>query len=118
MLRGLNWSIDRVVNFEIDDETVVERISGRWIHKASGRSYHTKFAPPKKAGFDDQTGEPLMQRADDNVHTIRNRLKTFHEQTTPVLRHYAGTGRVSNINAVGSIGRVWSDVKAALETGR
>jgi hypothetical protein len=62
----------------------VERVTGRWIHAASGRSYHTKFAPPKVAGVDDLTGEPLMQRKDDNAATLKSRLAAYHAQTTPV----------------------------------
>lgn len=62
----------------------VERITGRWIHPASGRSYHTKFAPPRVPGRDDITGEPLVQRKDDNADTLKARLAAFHAQTTPV----------------------------------
>lgn len=62
----------------------VERVTGRWIHPASGRSYHEKFAPPKVPGRDDITGEPLVQRKDDNADTLKNRLKAFHAQTKPV----------------------------------
>jgi hypothetical protein len=64
----------------------VERVTGRWIHPASGRSYHTHFAPPKVPGRDDVTGEPLVQRKDDNAETLKNRLKAFHAQTKPVSR--------------------------------
>lgn len=66
----------------------VERITGRWVHPSSGRSYHTKFAPPKVPGVDDATGEPLMQRKDDNAETLKARLAAFHAQTTPVIQHY------------------------------
>lgn len=64
----------------------VERITGRWIHAASGRSYHEKFAPPKTPGKDDVTGEPLMQRKDDNAETLKKRLEAYHKDTVPV-RH-------------------------------
>lgn len=62
----------------------VERVTGRWIHPASGRSYHEKFAPPKNPGVDDITGEPLIKRKDDNAETLKARLAAFHAQTTPV----------------------------------
>ena len=62
----------------------VERVTGRLIHPASGRSYHEKFAPPKKAGVDDFTGEPLIKRKDDNADTLKARLDAFHKQTSPV----------------------------------
>ena len=62
----------------------MERITGRWIHAASGRSYHEKFAPPKTPGKDDVTGEPLMQRKDDNAETLKKRLQAYHKDTVPV----------------------------------
>jgi hypothetical protein len=62
----------------------VERVVGRLVHPSSGRSYHEKFAPPKKAGVDDFTGEPLIKRKDDNAETLKARLSVFHQQTTPV----------------------------------
>ena len=61
----------------------VERVTGRWIHPASGRSYHEKFAPPKTPGVDDITKEPLIRRKDDNAETLKARLAAFHQQTTP-----------------------------------
>lgn len=88
LLRGDSKELSSVIDFQVDDEVVKERIGGRWIHKASGRSYHTKFAPPKVAGKDDVTGEPLIQRPDDKPETVGARLKTFHEQTAPVLDFY------------------------------
>ena len=62
----------------------VERVTGRLVHPASGRSYHEKFAPPKTPGVDDVTGEPLVKRKDDNAETLKARLATFHKQTSPV----------------------------------
>eukprot|EP00238_Polyblepharides_amylifera_P000715 CAMPEP_0196571050 /NCGR_PEP_ID=MMETSP1081-20130531/1226_1 /TAXON_ID=36882 /ORGANISM="Pyramimonas amylifera, Strain CCMP720" /LENGTH=240 /DNA_ID=CAMNT_0041887809 /DNA_START=95 /DNA_END=817 /DNA_ORIENTATION=- len=88
MLKATGNTIDRVLNFEVPDSVLVDRVTGRWIHPASGRSYHTKFAPPKVAGKDDYTGEPLMHRADDNADTLKARLQAFHAQTKPVLEFY------------------------------
>jgi len=62
----------------------VERITGRWIHPGSGRSYHNKFAPPKQEGKDDLTGEDLIQRKDDNAETLKKRLEAYHRDTVPV----------------------------------
>lgn len=62
----------------------MERITGRWVHPASGRSYHERFAPPKTPGVDDVTGEPLVRRKDDNAETLKSRLSAFHAQTAPV----------------------------------
>lgn len=66
----------------------IAAVTGRWVHKESGRSYHTKFAPPKVPGVDDVTGEPLMQRSDDKPDTVHKRLESFHKQTAPVLDYY------------------------------
>jgi adenylate kinase len=90
MLGAQGMQIDHAINFAIPDDVLVERVTGRWIHKKSGRSYHIKFNPPKMAGKDDLTGEPLMQRKDDNEKTLVSRLQVFHAQTKPVLTHYAG----------------------------
>eukprot|EP00775_Hariotina_reticulata_P010742 gene10741-10898_t len=88
MLSARGTAIDAVLDFEVPDQLLVERVIGRWIHPASGRSYHEKFAPPKVPGRDDATGEPLVQRKDDNADTLKNRLKAFHAQTAPVIDHY------------------------------
>ncbi len=77
-----------MINLEIDEKLLIERISVRWIHKAYGRSYHTKFNPPKVVGVDDLTGEPLMQRADDTADKLKTRLDEFHNKTKPVLDYY------------------------------
>lgn len=116
MLAESGDKVTKVVNFKVDDETVVKRISGRWVHKPSGRSYHTTFAPPKVPGKDDITGEPLVQRSDDVVSTVQTRLNTFRKTTEPLLDFYAGQGKLASVNAVGPIDRVWRDVMSALES--
>jgi adenylate kinase len=80
--------LDCVVELAVDDEHIVQRLGGRWIHPSSGRSYHTIFNPPKKTGLDDVSGEALIQRDDDNEQTARKRLSVYHEQTKPLLAHY------------------------------
>eukprot|EP00850_Spirogloea_muscicola_P012790 SM000084S23126 [mRNA] locus=s84:306077:307750:+ [translate_table: standard] len=99
MLEKQGAKVDKVLNFEIPDAVLEERITGRWIHAPSGRSYHTKFAPPKVPGKDDVTGEPLTQRKDDNVETLRSRLAAFHSQTEPVIDYYQKKGAVAHIHA-------------------
>jgi adenylate kinase len=84
MLAQRGTQIDKVLNFNVPDAVLVERVTGRWVHPASGRSYHTKFAPPRVPGVDDVTGEPLVQRKDDNAETLKSRLAAFHQQTAPV----------------------------------
>lgn len=89
MLAKRAQTIDRVLDFQVPDEVLVERVVGRLVHPASGRSYHEKFAPPKVAGIDDLTGEPLIKRKDDNADTLQARLSAFHSQTAPVIEYYA-----------------------------
>ena len=78
MLANQNQQVNRVVEFKVDDEALIERIEGRRIHKASGRSYHVKFNPPKVDGIDDITGEPLIQRPDDNRESLQKRMGGYH----------------------------------------
>ncbi|MDP7157734.1 MAG: adenylate kinase, partial [SAR324 cluster bacterium] len=76
MLEELNVSLDRVIEFQVNDEAVVRRLSGRRLHQPSGRTYHVEFNPPKEEGRDNVTGEALIQREDDTADTVRNRLNT------------------------------------------
>lgn len=99
MLSDKGQTIDNVIEMKIDDELLVSRITGRLIHAESGRSYHKTFRPPKVPMCDDETGEPLMQRADDNEETLRKRLGAFHKQTQPVVDYYAQKGIYAKIDA-------------------
>lgn len=83
-----NINIDYVVEIKIDDEEIIKRMGGRRIHPASGRSYHVKFNPPQIYGKDDVTGEPLIQRDDDKEDVVKNRLKIYHAQTSPLIEYY------------------------------
>jgi adenylate kinase len=80
--------IEHVVEINADQEEIIKRISGRRIHSASGRSYHIDYHPPKQEGRDDVTGEPLIQREDDQEKTIRNRLDVYQKQTKPLIEYY------------------------------
>ena len=75
-----------VINLDVPDDEIIERIRHRWIHTDSGRIYHNIYNPPKKEGFDDQTGEPLVQREDDKEHVVRARLKAFHDANTEIVQ--------------------------------
>ncbi|XP_076889357.1 adenylate kinase 4-like [Bidens hawaiensis] len=99
MLAKQGTKIDKVLDFAIDDSILEERITGRWIHASSGRTYHTKFAPPKVPGADDVTGEPLMQRKDDTAAVLKSRLEAFHRQTEPVIEYYSKKGVVAKLPA-------------------
>lgn len=80
--------LDYVVEIKVDDEEIVKRISGRRTHQASGRVYHVDYHPPKIAGVDDITGEPLIQRDDDREEIIRKRLEVYRQQTAPLVDYY------------------------------
>lgn len=95
---------DTVVNLDLEDGKIIERICGRRMHPASGRIYHVKFSPPKTPDTDDITGEPLVQRDDDNEQTARQRLAVFRKQTLPILEYYekaAAAGQIRLIHADG-----------------
>uniref|UniRef100_A0A915E144 Lethal protein 754 n=1 Tax=Ditylenchus dipsaci TaxID=166011 RepID=A0A915E144_9BILA len=83
-----NTSLDAVVEFAVNDDKLVRRITGRLFHVPSVRSYHIEFNPPKKPMTDDVTGEKLIKRSDDNEETLRKRLSTYHSQTSPLIDYY------------------------------
>ncbi|MDA8258142.1 MAG: adenylate kinase [Betaproteobacteria bacterium] len=85
--------IDAVVEIAVDDEEIIRRMSGRRVHLGSGRTYHQVFNPPKVAGHDDITGEPLIQRDDDKEEVVRHRLQVYHQQTRPLVDFYSGLSR-------------------------
>lgn len=89
-MKKLGIGVDFVVELQVDDEDIIERMSGRRIHPASGRIYHVKFNPPKIENQDDETGEALIQRDDDDEQTVRNRLDVYHKQTVPLIDYYSG----------------------------
>jgi len=88
MLADSGQKINLVIEFSLDDAILVERVEGRRIHPPSGRSYHIKFNPPKEEGKDDETGEELIQRPDDNADALKSRLENYHKETTPISAHY------------------------------
>ncbi|KAK4098227.1 adenylate kinase [Parathielavia hyrcaniae] len=115
MLRERKQSLQHAVELKIDDELLVSRITGRLIHPASGRSYHTTFNPPKVPMTDDMTGEPLIQRSDDNAEALKKRLATYHKQTSPVVDYYKNTGIWKAIDAAQPPNQVWKSLLAIFE---
>ena len=112
-LKDAGVSIDFVIEISVDDEQIVSRLSGRRVHEGSGRVYHIEHNPPQKAGIDDATGEPLIQREDDREETIRNRLSVYHSQTEPLVNFYKdlaqankGAPIFSSIDGLGSLDEV------------
>lgn len=121
-MRHAGVNIDVVLEIDVPDEAIIDRMSGRRVHPASGRSYHLKFNPPKVAGVDDLTGEALIQRDDDREDTVRKRLQVYQDQTRPLVAYYsqwAGTGdaaapRYRKISGTGSVEDITSRALAAL----
>ena len=114
--------IDAVINFDVADEEIIARLSGRRVHPASGRVYHIAHNPPKQEGLDDETGEPLVQREDDKEATVRKRLGVYHEQTKPLVEYYSDWAekapseapRYIYIKGVGSVDEIKEKVLGAL----
>lgn len=88
-LKDAGVKLDYVVEIEVPEEDIIERMSGRRVHQPSGRSYHVRFNPPKVEGKDDVTGEDLIQRDDDREETVRHRLSVYREQTRPLVDYYS-----------------------------
>lgn len=112
--------IDVVLEIDVPDEEIVRRLSGRRVHLDSGRVYHVVFNPPAVADVDDETGEPLIQRTDDQEETVRERLAVYHQQTKPLVDFYgkqevSGAGvRVVKVNGVASVDEIRDDISTAL----
>ena len=118
MLAESSEYVSKVIALEVPDEILEERICGRWIHKASGRSYHVKFMPPRVTEpqmLDDITGEPLEQRSDDTAAVLKTRLATYHAQTVPVFNHYSEKAGVCHkVNSDQTVEAVWSEIEKAM----
>ena len=113
MLQQQEKKLEHAIELQIDDGLLVSRITGRLIHPASGRSYHKIFNPPKETMKDDVTGEPLIQRSDDNEEALKKRLVTYHQQTFPVVSYYQKTGIWKKIDASQEPGQVWKSLLQA-----
>jgi len=95
-LKEAGVAIDAVIEIDVADSVIVERMSGRRAHLASGRTYHVVFNPPKVEDKDDETGEELVQRADDKAEVVLDRLRVYHEQTAPLVNYYQGVAAVDS----------------------
>ena len=121
-MKAAGVKLDLVLEIDVPDEAIIERMSGRRVHVASGRTYHLKFNPPKVAGKDDVTGEDLIQRADDEEATVRNRLDVYKKQTRPLVDYYsnwaaggdADAPRYRKISGTGSVEEITARALAAL----
>jgi adenylate kinase len=120
-LKDKGVKIDAVVEIDVDDDEIIKRMSGRRVHLASGRTYHVVFNPPKEEGTDDETGEPLIQRDDDQEATVRERLSVYHDQTEPLIEYYSKWAASGEANApkyvkINGIGKV-DAIREAIFTG-
>lgn len=115
MLLERNQRLQSAIELQIDDSLLVSRITGRLVHPASGRSYHRIFNPPREDMKDDVTGEPLIQRSDDNAEALKKRLVTYHNQTKPVVDYYRKTGIWKGIDASQEPGQVWKSLLAVFQ---
>ncbi|HEX4798642.1 MAG TPA: adenylate kinase [Burkholderiales bacterium] len=122
-MRDSGVDLDYVIEIDVDENEIIQRMSGRRVHPGSGRVYHIKFNPPKVPGKDDITGEPLIQRDDDKEETVRRRLEVYRQQTRPLVDYYAkwaarGDPRAPKyrkISGVGTVAEIRDRVFAALE---
>ncbi len=123
-MREFDIHVDFVVEISVDDAEIIKRMSGRRAHLASGRTYHIVYNPPKEEGIDDVTGEPLVQRDDDQEETVRKRLDVYHAQTEPLIGYYqsyaasgdANAPRYVQIEGVGSVESIRDQILSALES--
>ncbi len=121
-MKAAGVKLDYVLEIDVPFDAIIERMSGRRVHVASGRTYHVKFNPPKVAGKDDETGEDLIQREDDKEETVRKRLDVYQAQTRPLVDYYsqwAATGdanapKYRRIEGVGSVDEIMKKALAAL----
>lgn len=123
-LKEAGIAVDYVIEIDVPDETIVERMVGRRVHLTSGRTYHLQHNPPKVAGKDDVTGEDLIQRNDDNEETVKKRLTVYHEQTEVLLSYYGqwaqsdqpGAPQYRKIEGVGNIEDIRANTLNAMDS--
>ena len=122
-MKAAGVKLDLVLEIDVPDAAIIERMSGRRVHPPSGRSYHLQFNPPKLAGKDDVTGDDLVQRADDSEATVRHRLDVYQSQTRPLVEYYrswaaagdAQAPRYACIQGLGSVDEIAVRAMAALQ---
>lgn len=114
IMADMGKKLDCVLNISVPDSELVGRVTGRWLCKDCGATYHVKFNPSKVAGKCDKCGGPLYQRDDDKAETVKNRLKAYHAQTEPLFDYYKKAGIYKEVNGLQDIDKVYADVKAAL----
>lgn len=120
-LADMGIEVDHVIEVAVDDNEIVRRMAGRRVHLDSGRTYHLIYNPPKQEGIDDVTGEALTQRDDDHENIVRDRLETYHNQTSPLINYYkdlskSSSVKFSTVEGVGSVQDITAKMFSALES--
>ena len=122
-MKAANVAIDVVLEVDVPDAVIIERMAGRRVHLPSGRTYHVKYNPPKNEGKDDITGEDLIQRDDDKEETVKKRLEVYHQQTKPLVDFYKtwknsadnqNAPRVEKINGKGDVAEITKNILVVL----
>ncbi|MCC7117053.1 MAG: adenylate kinase [Anaerolineales bacterium] len=114
MLADFNGQVDLVPYITASEETLVERIGGRWTCRAQGHIYHQTFSPPKQAGVCDLDGSELYQREDDKAETVRNRIRVYFEQTMPLVEYYRKAGKLIEIDGMQNVEKITERLLDAL----
>ena len=115
--------VDGIVEIDVDDAEIIKRMSGRRVHPASGRTYHVVFNPPKVEGKDDETGDDLIQRDDDQEATVKTRLDVYHEQTEPLINYYstwanageANSPKYIKVNGIGKVDEIRDQIFSGID---
>ena len=123
-MKAAGVALDYVIEIDVPFESIIERMSGRRSHPASGRTYHVRFNPPKVEGVDDVTGEPLIQREDDKEATVKNRLAVYSDQTRPLVKYYSDWAQTEPnkapkyraVSGLGDVDTITAHMFAALES--
>jgi len=118
-LKQMDVAVDYVIEFDVADSVIVERMGGRRAHLPSGRTYHVVYNPPKEEGKDDETGEALVIREDDKAETVLARLGVYHDQTAPLIQFYgneaeAGNTQYLKFDGTKQVAEVSADIEKAL----
>ena len=114
-LDDITGPLDKVICYEVADDVIVDRMTGRRSCPECGKMYHLTYNPPKTEGKCDDCGAELIQRKDDNEETVKNRLKVYHETTAPVIDYYRNKGILMTVSGVGDIEDIFNKVASALE---
>lgn len=114
----IDGTIDGAVSVDVDDDVIIERMSGRYMCSDCGSIYHLHYHPPKNAGICDLCGGKLIQREDDKARTVKLRLQTYHEITEPIIEYYRNKGLLTTVSGIGDIGEITNSIVLALGDGK